>query len=426
MSAAAPLPNAFGQEQPLLACTISRDVHRFDLLIEDMETLVTGRWGDLTFSEARGYLEQAEAAELDFIAIAIDADDEGDIGLIGAIIRSAAHIDVPVILIAENVSPQALHQFLKLGADDFLPYPLPEHGLREAVARALGPKPAEPPAAPLRLVPEQLVQTGRRLSGQGSVFAVQGLAGGVGSSAFAVNLAWEMANIDREVKGAKAPSVCLLDFDLQNGSIATYLDLPRRDQVVEVLSDAQSMDREGLQLALTSFRDRMAVFTAPSDIVPLDLVGPAEIGGLIDLAVQNFDLVVIDMPTSFTHWTEAVLTRADIYFALLELDLRSAQNAMRLVRLLRAEDLPMDRVHFTLNRAPGLTDMAAKGRVKRLAESLSVSIQTLLPDAGKALSQACDEGVPLGEFARKNPLRREIARLAATLHKSMDQAASGG
>ena len=34
---------------PIVACTISRDVRNFDLLIEDMETALGEAWGDLCF-----------------------------------------------------------------------------------------------------------------------------------------------------------------------------------------------------------------------------------------------------------------------------------------------------------------------------------------------------------------------------------------
>ena len=37
---------------PIVACTISRDVQNFDLLIEDMETALGEAWGDLGFAEA--------------------------------------------------------------------------------------------------------------------------------------------------------------------------------------------------------------------------------------------------------------------------------------------------------------------------------------------------------------------------------------
>jgi pilus assembly protein CpaE len=103
----------------------------------------------------------------------------------------------------------------------------------------------------------------------------------------------------------------------------------------------------------------------------------------------------------------------------MERDMRSAQNAMRFLKALRAESLPVEKLNFVLNRAPGLTDLNGKARVKRLAESLGVKISTLLPDGGLQVVQAGDEGQPLCEIARRNVLRKEIARLATGLHKAM-------
>ncbi len=51
------------------------------------------------------------------------------------------------------------------------------------------------------------------------------MAGGTGATTVAVNLAWELATIAK----TDAPKVCLIDLDLQFGSVATYLDLPRRE-----------------------------------------------------------------------------------------------------------------------------------------------------------------------------------------------------
>ena len=36
---------------PILACTISRDVQNFDLLIDDMENELGEAWGDLSFED---------------------------------------------------------------------------------------------------------------------------------------------------------------------------------------------------------------------------------------------------------------------------------------------------------------------------------------------------------------------------------------
>ena len=40
----------------IVACTISRDVQIFDLLIEDMEAALGEGWGDLSFDDAASYL----------------------------------------------------------------------------------------------------------------------------------------------------------------------------------------------------------------------------------------------------------------------------------------------------------------------------------------------------------------------------------
>ena len=120
-----------------------------------------------------------------------------------------------------------------------------------------------------------------------------------------------------------------------------------------------------------------------------------------------------------------MLTRAHVYFALLELDLRSAQNVLRLMRALKAESLPHDKLRYVLNRGPKFTDLSGKSRVKRMAESLDIAIELQLPDGGTQVTQANDHGLPLSETAAKNPLRKEIAKLAKSLfdlNKSVETA----
>src|SRR5699024_816650 len=85
------------EPQPLVACTISRDVREFDLLIEDMEAALGESWGDLTFTEAMTFLKQPEAADLQFVAIALGARDEANLGLITDIIALAKRRDLSVI-----------------------------------------------------------------------------------------------------------------------------------------------------------------------------------------------------------------------------------------------------------------------------------------------------------------------------------------
>lgn len=387
----------------------------FDLLIDDIEAELGEAWGDLSFLEAQTFLNQPDAETLEFVAIAIDDEDEPEIELVCSIIRLAKSKDIKVMLIAEDVSPAALHKLLQSGTDDFVPYPLPERAFHDSLARIRSNTPAPADIGDHVSEGAESIQPTTTDIKDHVLFAVQSMAGGTGATTLAVNLAWELANIDKKL----SPSVCLLDLDLQFGSTSTYLDLPRREVIYEVLSDAQTMDVDAFKQALLSFNQRLSVFTAPSDILPLDIIGQEEVKALLRLARETFDVVVVDMPSTIVSWSETVMNEADVYFATLELDMRSAQNTMRFIKALQAEGLPTDKMHYVLNRAPRNLDLSGKGRVKRLAESLDIELKTQLPDGTKQVSQACDHGVPLADMARKNPLRKEILKLAKTLHEAI-------
>jgi pilus assembly protein CpaE len=401
---------ASSESPQIVACTISRDVQNFDLLIEDMEAALGDAWGDLSFEDAVPFLGQPEARSLQFVTVAMDADDEENLEAIVTVIVAAKAAGIKVILIAEDVSPKALHKLLREGGDEFVPYPLPENELANAIERVLTVREVAAPSAEANPA-----ITGTK---SGVVIPVQGIAGGTGATVMAVNLAWELANIDKK----DPPKVCLLDFEFQFGSAATYLDLPRREAVLEMLTDTASMDSESFMQALLTHNEKLHVLTSPMDMIPLDMITPEDINRVMKLATAHFDYVVVDMPTTMVEWSPVLLEMSHAYIAMIELDMRSAQNTLRLKRALQSEDLPFEKIRFALNRAPGFTDMNGKSRVKRLSESLGIVIDLQMPDGGKPVMQSADHGSPMAVSASKNPLRKEIVKLAKSIHDTVQNA----
>ncbi len=391
---------------PIVACTISRDVQEFDLLIEDMEAVLGDAWGDLGFSEAMHFFAQDDGEALEFVALAIDAEDEDNVEHLSAIIGSAKKRDIKVVLIADDVTPSALHHLLRQGADEFVPYPLPEGELAAAIDRMRSQAvaaAASPEGAGVKLSED----------GDGIIIAVQGMAGGCGASTFATNLAWELATVTKE----DPPRVCIMDLGLQFGAVSTYLDVPRREAVLELLTDIEAMDGESFGQALVTFEEKLQVFTSPADLPPLDIIGQSDVQALLDTASRHFDFVVVDMPPSLVQWSETVLYAAQVYFGVIELDMRSAQNTFRLKRALQSEDLPFEKIRFMLNRAPRFSDLQGKSRLKRMQESLEITVDLQFPDGGRAVAEAGDHGQPLGLQHPRNPLRKEIAKLAQSLYE---------
>jgi pilus assembly protein CpaE len=371
-----------------------------------MEAALGDSWGDLSFEDAAAFLTQPEASSLQFITIAMDVEDEDNLPGVIAVITAAKTARIKVILIAEDVTPAALHQLLREGGDEFVPYPLPENELARAIERVLSIK--EEPV--VKKGDKGFKPSGNR---SGVIIPVHGLAGGTGATTLAVNLAWELAIVDKQ----DPPKVCLLDLDFQFGSASTYLDLPRREAVLEMLTDTESLDGERFMQSLLTYGDKLHVLTAPMDMIPLDMITPEDISRVIEMATHNFDYVVIDMPSTMVEWSQTVLEMAHVYFGIIEMDMRSAQNTLRIKRALQSEDLPFEKIRFVLNRAPGFTDMNGKSRVKRLSESLGIGIELLMPDGGKPVMQTADHGSPMAESIPKNALRKEIAKLAKSVHE---------
>ena len=426
---------------PILACTVADAIEDFDILIDAMENLFGEAWGNLGYEDVIRFLEQPDAATLEWLIIVARGEQEAD-EKTNAIIRAARQHQVEVILVSGAISPERLGELKQEGVSVCLAHPIQPGDLEAVIENARAPmdeaadaivetaldRPAESrlqitaaamPAAeppPSEKSPESrpelaalpaLAPTGSR---RGMLLPVHGMAGGAGASTFATNLAWELV-----ISNKKERRVCLIDLGFQFGSVATYLDLPRREAPLEILTDPHSLDADSLIRSMQMFNDKLAVFTAPPDMLPLDIISGEDLGRLIDLALANFDFVVVDMPSTVVSWTEAVLSRAAAYFILMNLDLRSAQNTLRFIRALKAEALPLEKLRYVLNRAPKFTDLSARARAKRMAESLDIKIEIQLPDGAGQVAQANDHGLPLAERGAKNALRKELQKLAKSL-----------
>ena len=59
-------------DRAIRACTISEDISKFDLLIDDMENIMGEAWGDLGISAAKTFINQSDGLYLEFVAITVD------------------------------------------------------------------------------------------------------------------------------------------------------------------------------------------------------------------------------------------------------------------------------------------------------------------------------------------------------------------
>lgn len=384
----------------------------FDALIEHLDNeFGETNWREVSNKDASGLIA-GMGGKTPYAIFAISTDVPQAIDGTATMVRQAKEAGFTIMLVVGEISTRSIHRLMREGASEFAPFPDEEGLLADSFQRLRKQRmEASMPSAS---------QSSTKSGKPGKILTAYGAAGGVGASTFVVNLAWEMAQLCKK-QGAK---VALLDFNFQYGSVATYLDVPRREAVYELVSDASMLDHTGLIQALSTYKDRLHVLTAPRDALPLDIVSPGDVSAIVNLAREGFDYVLIDMPQALMNWSEQVYVASDVFFALMEVDMRSAQNMFRFLRTLKAEEMPLDKINFILNRAPGRTDLSGKARVKRVAESLGIQYAHQLPEGGKSVMNACDQGVPLAEAARSNPLRREIAKIGQAVIESAEHGIS--
>lgn len=393
------------KERVIDAFAATRDIKQFPELTDELSEHFAKNWVVGSFKEAMESLKRGSLDNVEMILVCVDKSDEDNLDPIFTFIDAVKKRRLTVILIANAISPIALHQLMRRGADDFIPSPPPKDALGDALVRLRS-----------ETIAENKPDTTSKPRRRGMVFPVYGVAGGVGATTFAVNLAWEIAIHDKKA----TTKVAILDLNFQTGSVATYLDIGRRDAVTEMLANAENIDAAIFAQSLTSFKSRMAVLTAPPELLPLDIITGEDIGKILNFARESYDYIIVDMPTTLVNWSAEVLLMAETYFVMMELDMRSAQNMMRFLRALKAEELPEEKLQFALSKAPAFTDLNGKARAKRFSDSLGININILLPDGGRPVLAACDQGLPLAEAAAKNALRKEIRKIAASMVQMAD------
>lgn len=254
----------------------------------------------------------------------------------------------------------------------------------------------------------------------GRVIAVTQSRGGIGSSTVAVNLADQLigkrAGLFR--RGAKA-SVALVDFDMQFGTVGTFLDLEEQDTLLQVAITGTIPDATFLDQAMVRTATGLDVLAAPSKFAPIDALKPEQVAAILDTLRQSHDYVVVDLPRVLVGWIEPIMQRADELIMVTDIGVSSVRHCRRLIDFFTADNpaLPIEIV-VNHERRPLMPS-----RLQREAEKvLQRKFDHWLPHDPHAARGAADRGQPLSVAAPRSSLTRAVARLAGATTKAFPAA----
>jgi pilus assembly protein CpaE len=176
----------------------------------------------------------------------------------------------------------------------------------------------------------------------GTMSALIGARGGVGTTTIAVNLAWHLAH-------RQSRRVALVDLDLQNGDCALALNIKANPGMREALVNPTRIDSTLLERVMTPVGHRLFVLSSEEPMRD-DLEFTAEaVDTLVRALREQFHHVIVDVPRIPAAPYRRALDTADFRIIVGDQTLRSVRDIVRLRDVL-GEDNGKQRNGFVVNR----------------------------------------------------------------------------
>lgn len=271
----------------------------------------------------------AEDLKPDLIVISVDRPVE-------RALRTAQSVadllpDADVIAYSGMQDLDLARRVMRIGAKDFLPAPVADADLAEAI----GSHAAEHDPADTQASAEQP-------QAAGVVVAVMGIKGGIGKSTIATNVAAAIAR-DSEL------SVLIIDLDSRVGDIPGLFDLEPKYTLSHVVASVDQIDRETFRRALITHESGVSILAAPEHPREWRAVTPAGVAAVVRFASRLFDYVILDAPGAPDEILAAAIAEAQKVLVVSSLEISSIKGMAYVMESLLNDGIPSDRLFLTLN-----------------------------------------------------------------------------
>ncbi|MCA6093224.1 AAA family ATPase [Streptomyces sp. SCA3-4] len=240
-------------------------------------------------------------------------------------------------------------------------------------------------------------------AGGGTLVAVAGAKGGVGTTVTAVQLALAACAAGR--------SVALADLDLQSGDVASYLDVQFRRSVADLVGIGDISPRV-LQDAVFPHPTGVGLLLAPAEGERGEEVGDLASRQITAALRSRYEVVVVDCGTQITAAGAAVIETADVALLVTTPDVVCVRAAKRMVRLwerlqIRKPEETTTVVNRHTRHAEIQPPLVARTTGTRTA-------RTTVPAAYKELQGAVDAG-RMQDLDARSGVRQALWALAGEL-----------
>jgi len=220
----------------------------------------------------------------------------------------------------------------------------------------------------------------------GRVVAFAGAKGGVGTTVLASHLAWDAATSDRRMR------VCLVDLDVENGDVPSYLDVSHRVSLADLAKISQDLTARAISDTVVVHSSGLHLLLAPTEIRDTEHVTPEAVRRIVTELRGLYHLVVLDVGSAITTTQAAAVESADVTLQVVTADVPALRSARR--QVLAWESLGVtssDAVRVVVNRFVRRSEIQ-QSTIDALL--LGERSQVLIPDLERGLERAGNSRTP--------------------------------
>ena len=259
--------------------------------------------------------------DFDVVLVDLDSDPKYALELVKSICINGL---ATVMVYSAQVDSDLLLISMRAGAREFLVLPFNPGVMAEALARASALRSASRPTK----------------KEEGRLLVFLSAKGGSGVTTLACNFAVSLA----QESGKKT---LLIDLNLPLGCAAINLGIKAEHSIVNVFQDFKRLDSSFLSSLLEEHASGLSVLAAPSELAPTQ-VSEAAIDTLLEVALQNFDYVVVDASSKLNLQHTLLFDESSTIYLVTQVGLAELRNSNRLISLLSTAGSP--KLEIVINR----------------------------------------------------------------------------
>ena len=308
------------------------------------------------------------------VVVAIDADLEK---ACKAIERLAQEMpDVGILAISKRDDGQAILKALRAGAKEFLTMPFGVDHLSEILGKL-------EKAGKIQHSPTLAVNKKKK-----TLISFLGSRGGVGCTSLSVNIAATLA-ADPHNK------VVLVDLDLTLGDADIALDLMADYTLSDLVENIDKLDMTFLNRSLSKHSTGLALLPHPLNVGDATMITEEHLKRIISLLAACHTHLVLDLSKSLRPTDICALGMSDFIFLVVQLEITSIRNTIRLLSTLDADGRLGPRVRLVLNRVGMVTDITREKAVELLGRPFFWEV----PNDHKVMMESRNSGTPMVKSA---------------------------